>query len=600
STVACRGLLCLPALVYLLIAAYWRVRNVDYLTGDETYYLIISESLIDEGDVDVANNMQRRGWQAGWHESQTIGRPHGWFSVHNVGLSALVAVPWGLGGTFGARLAMVACCGLAAPTVYRTINRVWRQPRGSLLLALALALSMPLLDASSQIYPDLPAGVLLLFAATCAAEGAERGPFEGWRALLFTAAVSMLPWLHIKYAAAALIAVAWRLDTTRRSAAWRLSTLWPPVAAIGSLASLAAYNVYAFGKMSGPYSEGSGLALHLNAFIVFMGLHFDQAQGMFFEQPLWLLGVIGLAPMWRSARRECLWWLILYATAILPNALHPNWYGGYSFVGRFGSTAVLLWSLPLAHGVKMLFGENLRLPAVLAAASLVLQAGLAALWLPANHGLFNQGGRECLWAYNSLFPALLKNYLPYWLPYSQFWRYSANFGALLFASGALACGWLWPRHPALAKRCFAGAALAAVAVVVLWPARATSVAWSAENLSRDIGRDEGELRVATEGRDARGMLAKSPELFASRGRYQVDVDYQAHGAADYVGAVMLKDGQNLKLLSLLTPGRGELQHNESTTIVSRSDGDEPLAVFVWYEGRGSLSVARLSVEKLSR
>ena len=430
-----KALLLVPAVVYLLITACWRHRNADPLTGDETFYLFVSESLVDDFDVNVKNNLQKFGFRsAHLQESQSLEGPHGWFSVHNLGLSALVAVPWAVRGAWGARLAMALCCGLAAPVLYRAINRVWNCPRNSFLFATALALGLPFVQSCNQIYPDLLAGILLLFTAEQALAAQPTVSPIRWPDLLLPAALAFLPWLHIKYVAPALIVLTWHADTTRGRRCLTLAT-----AVVASLVLLAWYNAYAFGKMTGPYTD-DGLLLERNSLIVLLGLHFDQAQGMFLQQPLWLLGVVGLGPMWRCCRRACLWWMLLYAATIVPNAMHPNWYGGYSYLGRFGATGVLLWVIPLACGARQLFADGKWAPAALALMSLALQAWLANHWLRADRLQFGCLFPEDVFTCHSIYPNALKSYLPYWLPDGAVWRYPANFAALTIAGGALIFG----------------------------------------------------------------------------------------------------------------------------------------------------------------
>ncbi|MGH7139566.1 MAG: hypothetical protein ACREHD_27790, partial [Pirellulales bacterium] len=526
-------LLCLPALVYLLLAAQWHQRGADRPGGDEPYYLLAAESLADDFDVDLKNNLRKHGSHpAGMNESHLILQPHGWFSVHNLGLPAFVSLPWAVGGPWGARLMMALGCGLAAPILYRTISRIWPSPAGALMMSLSLALAMPFLHASNQIYPDLLAGILLLFAADKALAAEPDAPTLRWRDLLLPAALALLPWLHVKYTGAAVVALAWYVHAGPRPRSFITG------AALGaSVALLACYNGYAFGKATGPYQPGA-LAVGINSAIVFLGLHFDQTQGMFFEQPLWLLGLIGLAPFWRHAPNSCLWWLLLYAAAIVPNALHPAWYGGHSFVGRFGATAVLLWAVPLAHASRELFGNSVRGPALLAALSIALQTYLARNWLTAGDGLFHQDGRPglwegCVWAYNSFYPPALKEYLPYWQPYVEFWRHPANLAVLVVAAGLLICGFFCERRRA-AIGCTMATALLAAAVLSM-PAKSYPAACAADEALGFVGRQEPGRRIAREALDDEGVMAKTPHLFPAPGYYRIVVDYEADGEGDHAG-----------------------------------------------------------------
>jgi hypothetical protein len=287
-----KAVLCLPALVYLMVAVGLHLRGADQPTGDEGNYLLSAESMIDDGDVDLKNNLLKlRFHWANVGESHCIFGPHGWFSIHNLGVPALIAIPWALVGLWGARLTMALICGLVAPLLYRTMNRIWPCPRSALFISTALALAMPLLHGCNQIYPDLPAAIFVLFAAQRSLAARTEATASYCDDVLLPTALPFLPWLHVKYAALALLLFAWYADATRRP---RL--LASGAALAGSLGMLAFYYWYAFGKLMGPYDEGA-LMVHPSSFIVFMGLHFDQAQGMFLQQPLWLLGLFGLAPM---------------------------------------------------------------------------------------------------------------------------------------------------------------------------------------------------------------------------------------------------------------------------------------------------------------
>lgn len=596
-------LLFLPTLVYAAATVFAHYRGDDPPTGDEPMYLLAAESLVDDFDPDLKNNLQKLGSQAVRnYESLRVVRPHGWFSVHSLGLPALISLPWALCGALGARLAIALCCGLTAPLLYQVISEVWPNRHGALLLALAFALGMPLAHAASQIYPDLPAGILLLFLVGRVLTAKIEAATIGWRDLPASAALAFLPWLHIKYAAPALVVFGWQA----LAGGWKRSSL-NAVALGASLALLGWYNWYAFGKPSGPYEGSTALVAGLNGFIVFMGLHFDQAQGMFLQQPLWLLGLVGLAPMWRSSPRTCVCWLLLYLASIVPNALHPNWYGGGSFIGRFGATAVLLWSVPLAHAARSLAEIDRRAPAVLAILSLTLQLALTGNWLTAGQGLLNQDRsvelwRPCVWAYHGFYPYALRDYLPYWQPATDFWRYPANLSAVVAAGGLLAGGLFLPLRPKPALRCLLWPALGAVLLTAAVPVEQATAVCRGDHLFRFpglTGHTVGTWQVAKEGAHAAGPLALAHGFYPRPGNYRILVDYQAHGATEPVGQVLFHNGKNLAALSTLS-GEDGLRRNVNLLHVPRADAGQPSFIMVWYTGHGTLSVARLAVECCDR
>src|SRR4029077_16835108 len=118
------------------------------------------------------------------------------------------------------------------------------------------------------------------------------------------------------------------------------------------------------------------------------GLHLDQSQGMFFQNPFLLIGVAAFPLFAYTRPRLALLWVVVYASAIIPNSLELARYGGGGPVGRFGWTAAWLWSIPLgvcSVPYRHVLVRSLH-PAV--GVSLAYQAALARRWLPAPQLLF--------------------------------------------------------------------------------------------------------------------------------------------------------------------------------------------------------------------
>src|SRR5262249_35411095 len=113
------------------------------------------------------------------------------------------------------------------------------------------------------------------------------------------------------------------------------------------------------------------------------GLHFDEAQGLFFQQPLFVVGLLGLGPLFRRDWRLGVLLAAVYASIVVPNAMHINWYGGASFVGRFVWPAALLWVFPLAYAVDASLLRQRTWLAIFALA-IAWQLVLATQWLPRN------------------------------------------------------------------------------------------------------------------------------------------------------------------------------------------------------------------------
>src|ERR1043165_4629653 len=90
-------LLVLPSLLYITIAVYWHARDIYSLTGDEPHYLMISDSIVRDGDLRVENNYQidtpvQRAIKLKLYVPEWMPiHVHNQFSLHNIGLPVLLA-----------------------------------------------------------------------------------------------------------------------------------------------------------------------------------------------------------------------------------------------------------------------------------------------------------------------------------------------------------------------------------------------------------------------------------------------------------------------------------------------------------------------------
>src|SRR5262249_9791268 len=97
----------------LLIGVRWR--DAQPLSGDEPHYLLVSESLVRDGDVDVKNDYldrRYRDFSSGDlqpHVNASIFTPASrhWYSMHGVGLSAVLVPAFWINGAQGATVAMI-------------------------------------------------------------------------------------------------------------------------------------------------------------------------------------------------------------------------------------------------------------------------------------------------------------------------------------------------------------------------------------------------------------------------------------------------------------------------------------------------------------
>ena len=403
--------LLLPLVVYGLIAWHWNSGSVITMTGDEPHYILIAASLARDHDLALENNYHQDAidHQFSTHmldsEAHTIQDSHGWFSVHGIGIPILLVLPLSVAGVLGAKVTLAALIGLFPLVVFTVMRRVLESQPDALLVTLAVGLGLPFLAASNQIYPDMLTGVLVFTIAVFLLFGTPESSLRYWRTTWLVALlIAYLPWLHIKNVAPMLLLTLWYCCTHLR-APFRLRWAPPLSLVVISLLVFGIYNAYIYGNISGPYSAPLIYDLH-QFMMILLGLHLDQSQGMFIQQPLLLLALLGIAPFWRSHRLGAVFIALIYFSLIMPNAMFPNWYGGLSFSGRFAWSSVLLWVFPLAYALKALRKRARNAIFNISMYAIVLQSYIALLWFPEEHykRLYNSFGFQntrSIWNFQS-------------------------------------------------------------------------------------------------------------------------------------------------------------------------------------------------------
>ena len=177
------------------------------VTADEPQYLLTAGALYHHRDLDIGPDLRAETWRA-YHRAdlptQTAVLPGGQrLSPHDPLLPMILAVPFGLGGWVGAKLAMALLAGVLAAVLVWTAVMRFRVPVGvAAMVVTAFGIVPPLIAYGTQIYPELPAAL-----AVAVAIAALTGP-PGWRTtMVWVLAITALPWLAVKYTPVALALV---------------------------------------------------------------------------------------------------------------------------------------------------------------------------------------------------------------------------------------------------------------------------------------------------------------------------------------------------------------------------------------------------------
>jgi len=412
-------LLLVPFLLYLVVFLFWESQGFYPLEGDENAYLDIAGHILETGSL----------------------APIG---THRIGLPLLLIPGLAFLGRTGAKLVLVGILGVLPVVGFRLVRPRFGRPV-ALVLSLLVFSGFPYLMAASQLFPDLPAGLLILFAL-------ERlqtlGRDEGWSWVSLVGlglVLGYLPWLHLKFTGALLVltgvytVVGW--DRMRR---FRIRAWAPLLLVMLSLGLNGLYNVVFYEHWLGPWGISSldnpfsGVLMH------FLGLHWDQAVGLFWHQPLLIAGLVGLGVMARQTPLRGLIWVMLYLSVLVPNASHGD-YGGLSLYGRFHWSVISLWLLPLGWAYRELRPRF--------AISLIVLGGILAyeLYL-ARTLLINMRLYYRYWLPDSLFPAILWDFLPRFTDPTRLWEFvqhrpvfylhAPNYVVVLFSCLCLGMGYV--------------------------------------------------------------------------------------------------------------------------------------------------------------
>jgi hypothetical protein len=284
------------------------------VTSDEPQYLLSASSLGEDLDLDISDEIARGAYRP-FHrvtlDQQTEPNADGrQFSPHDPGLPVLLAAPMRLGGWVAAKATLAACAGaLAALTAWVAIRRFGAPSRWALATVGVFALSTPLGVYATQVYPEVPAA-LVVTAAVAVITGSD----ERRSAIATVAGATALVWLSVKYApvAASLVAISlWRLRRTTRTALFTVGALalLGVVYLVVHRAIYGGWTVYAAGDHFVDTGEFSVVGVdpdYVGRSRRLIGLLVDREFGLAAWAPAWLLLAPSLGALARRRPRGSL------------------------------------------------------------------------------------------------------------------------------------------------------------------------------------------------------------------------------------------------------------------------------------------------------
>jgi hypothetical protein len=377
--------------------------------GDEPHYLVITQSLLYDGDLQIENNHERGDFLE-YIETPIPpdflqrGMNGEIYSVHAPGVSALVLPAYAIAGYAGAVVMIALISALAAALLWRIAFVLAGDATAAWMGTIAVACSATVFLHGFTIFPD-PVGAAAASVALWALvklETSEKLPLNAL--LAASVCLSAMPWLHTRFVLVAVgfgavIAVrllhvmrrvdgavgehapAWHLMLRDRNVRRRLVV----VAAIPAVSALvwftSFYAIYGTPNPSAPYGNSRQNAVEWIA-TGLTGLALDQQFGLIANAPVFALLPVGVYTLARARRRLAVELVVVAVPYVAVVASFGMWWGGWSAPARFLTClmplAVPAMALAWARGslaVRCLFGALALLGGANVAARVIFEEG---------------------------------------------------------------------------------------------------------------------------------------------------------------------------------------------------------------------------------
>ncbi|HVH57948.1 MAG TPA: hypothetical protein VM791_16905 [Vicinamibacterales bacterium] len=348
--------------------------------GDEPHYLIITQSLLSDGDLRIENNHARADYRAyvgGELRPDYLKRGIDGeiYSIHAPGLPALVAPAFLIGGYHGVVLFLIIVSAVGSALAWHVALLATGRREAAGFGWAVVTFATTTVFHTFSVYPDGVGGVLVLTGvwALLRAEGERTSGEQRLRPwLLHGAALALLPWLHSRFAVLGGILgalVLLRLFQTHAAMKKALVFLLLPIAS--AVAWLLFFKtIYGTFSPSAPYGTSELGSFDYIADGV-AGLLFDQRFGLLTYAPALVCAAGGLVAMLvrndaTSRRRLAIELLLVIGPYVLLVTYFRMWWAGWSAPARFATPLVFSLAVPAAHAWTSMRARGTRASAIAA------------------------------------------------------------------------------------------------------------------------------------------------------------------------------------------------------------------------------------------
>ncbi|MCA1583907.1 MAG: hypothetical protein LC791_03730 [Acidobacteria bacterium] len=366
----------------LWLGSLWFLLRERGVGGDEPHYLLIAQSLLGDGDLDLRNNYDARDYLPYFGGSLeprhvSLGVLGQEYSFHGPATAWLVLPAFAAGGPAAARLFIALVMAASSGLLWSAVWQLTHSGTSAWVAWAALIVCAPLGLNAALIYPDALGAAVTALALWALVRTERTDPPSSATLAAVGGALGLTPWLHLRLSViagclgAGLLVALWRHP--RRAPRIAALLVGPTMAAVGLFAS----TWWMFGTLDPTAAFRTKAAGSIAALPTgLVGLLADQEYGLLPWAPYFAAAALAVATIWRSSPA-------LSASAVtavggtLMLAASFVWWGGQSAPARFLVPVLPLLAFGVGaawHGSGAITRAFIGVPIVLAASLTVLAA----------------------------------------------------------------------------------------------------------------------------------------------------------------------------------------------------------------------------------
>lgn len=376
-------------------------------TGDEPHYLITTNSIIKDGDIYLENNYLNKDYLAFYPNSYidphiSLDKYGRWLPSHAIGLPILFTVPYFLLGLLGVRLFLVFTATLLVINIFYMVKELLGNEKIAFMTCIFVSLTSPLLFYSHTIYPEMVAGLILVYSTRLLYKIYNLEYISKFKYVLCSLLIAFLPWLGIKYVTlmvplTVLFLFYNKNEKIKMVIPIIISSFLFMIFMLKTFGTLSPKNFGNFGTMNvSDYFSISNLFSPAKIASYFV----DQQVGLIFYAPIYILSLVGMILFVRDIKPKkhfdiLLIFLLPTIFYFLMYIISYSW-GGGSPIGRPLVAIIPTISLLLSIGLYFFLSKNIRTIIYILC---IISLGISFILLENPSDLFNNTSNSSLGSY---------------------------------------------------------------------------------------------------------------------------------------------------------------------------------------------------------